>query len=124
MEGFFAEFIKACATLLIIGLVMWMLFVVIMLFKELFTPGDIQIRTYLYRAWRLIIIAFEITFYGGTVVAAYLLVNGEKYTGLYFGSMLVIAIVISILLLKYRLHRIRAKRYARRQQQDEGNGHN
>ncbi|SFS67184.1 hypothetical protein [Marininema halotolerans] len=104
ISDFFTQLISAFARLVTTGFIVWMAFVVFIFFKELFTPGDIRIREYLYRVWRRLILAFELTSYGGIVVAGYLLVRGgEEGEALLNSLLLVWALVGSWFFMRLRL---------------------
>ncbi|PTM59687.1 hypothetical protein [Desmospora activa] len=101
IQTFFRELVAAFALLVVSGFVLWMVFVVIALFRELFNPGDIQIRSYLYRIWRLLLLSFELVAYGGIFVAMFLLKSAEEEK-LRFTLMMIQAILFSVLFLYIR----------------------
>jgi hypothetical protein len=101
IETFFKELVAAFALLVVAGFIVWMAFVLIVFFRELFKPGDIQIRTYLYRVWRLLLLSFELVAYGGVIVAPFLLKSTEDQH-LRYSLMLVEAILFSALFLYIR----------------------
>lgn len=99
---FFTELVAAFATLVVVGFLIWMAFVVILFFKELFTPGDIQVRAYLYRVWKMFLFSFEITAYGGVVVAPYLMKKAEEDEVTRYTIIMILAILFSALFLYIR----------------------
>ncbi|MFD1425374.1 putative membrane protein [Kroppenstedtia sanguinis] len=99
---FFTELVAAFATLVVFGFVIWMVLIVIMFFKELFTPGDIQVRDYLYRVWKRFLFSFEVTAYGGIVVVPYLMNKAEEDDVTRYMMMLILAILFSALFLYIR----------------------
>lgn len=101
IQTFFRELVAAFALLMVSGVVLWMVFVVIALFRELFRPADIHIRSYLYRIWRLLLLSFELVAYGGIFVAMFLLKSTEDEQ-LRFTLMLIQSILLSILFLYLR----------------------
>ncbi|MDR6225228.1 hypothetical protein [Desmospora profundinema] len=101
IEIFFKELVAAFALLVVAGFILWMGFVLVVFFLELFKPGDIQIRSYLYRVWRLFMLSFELTAYGGIVVAPFLLKSTEDQH-LRFTLVLIEAILFSALFLYIR----------------------
>lgn len=99
---FFTELVAAFATLVVAGFVIWMACIVFLFFKELFTPGDIQVRKYLYRVWKMFLFSFEITAYGGVVVAPYLMNKAEEDEVTRYIMILILAILFSALFLYIR----------------------
>lgn len=100
IKHFFDELIAAFAILVTAGFVVWMAFVIVLFFKEILSPGDLKLRDYFYRVWRSLILAFELTSYGGIFYSIYMFRQEEE--NLRFGIMIFWAILGSILFLKLR----------------------
>ncbi|SDW67214.1 hypothetical protein SAMN05444487_10595 [Marininema mesophilum] len=104
ISDFFTQLVGAFARLVTAGFIVWMTFVIIIFFKELFTPGDIRVREYLYRVWRRWLLSFELTSYGGIVVALYYLFKGgEEADPLLYSLILVFAILGSWFFIRLRI---------------------
>ncbi|SMO62813.1 hypothetical protein [Melghirimyces algeriensis] len=96
----FDDVIGGFARLVVSGFVIWMALVLLLFFKELFTPGDINVRDYLFRAWKRFLLSFEVTAYGGVFVAPYMMKNSEQTAQ--YTAMLIFAILFSALFLYLR----------------------
>ncbi|MDA8352905.1 MAG: hypothetical protein M0Z65_06880 [Firmicutes bacterium] len=100
-EDFFSNLVGGFARLVVGGFLIWMVFILFLFFKELFTPGDIQIRDYLYRAWKRFLFSFELSAYGGMIVAPIMMQKSEEEVAQYT-VMMVLAILASALFLYIR----------------------
>ncbi|MFC4076875.1 hypothetical protein [Salinithrix halophila] len=112
LDDFFTQLVGAFARLVTAGFLIWMAFVVLLFFKELFTPGDVRVKEYLYRVWRMLLFSFEITAYGGVLVALFFLIKGgeEEGWGLLYGLMLTMAILASWLFIRLRIRTVSLRR--------------
>lgn len=102
LADFFGELVAAFATLVVAGFLIWMAFIVILFFRELFTPGDIHVRDYLYRAWKRFLISFEITAYGGMILAPMLIKRAEEDEVTRYTLIMILAILFSALFVYIR----------------------
>ncbi|OYD08871.1 hypothetical protein [Paludifilum halophilum] len=100
-QDFFSELVGGFARLVTAGFIVWMIFIVFLFFRELFTPGDIRIRSYLYRVWKMFLFSFEITAYGGVIAAPFLMNRSEEY--LRYGVVMGLALLASAVFLKIRI---------------------
>lgn len=102
LGDFFSELVAAFAILVVAGFLIWMAFIVILFFKELFTPGDIHVRDYLYRAWKRFLFSFEITAYGGMVLTPVLIKRAEEDDVTRYTMVMILAILFSALFIYIR----------------------
>jgi hypothetical protein len=65
----------AFANLLLVSLLLWMIGLVVLLFRELFVPGELSLRQYLYRVWKWFIYSFEVVAYGGMVIGLFMMLT-------------------------------------------------
>lgn len=100
MEEFFRELIGGFARVIVAALIVWMIFLIVLLFKELFSPGKLDFKEYLYRVWRMLLFSFEITAYGGLIVGPILMFKTERY--LTYSLVFVVALLFSALAITIR----------------------
>lgn len=100
LHEFFQALIAGFGRIILIAMILWMISLIVLLFRELFRPGDIQFRSYLYRVWKWLLWSFEIASYGGVIVAPVLMYRSEEY--LKYGMVLFAAIVFSAVLIHLR----------------------
>ncbi|PTX58257.1 hypothetical protein C8P63_1174 [Melghirimyces profundicolus] len=100
-EDFFSDLVGGFARLVVGGFLIWMVFIMLLFFRELFTPGDINVRDYLYRAWKRFLFSFELAAYGGVIVAPIMMQDSEDGVAQYT-VMMILAILASALFLYIR----------------------
>lgn len=74
----FKAFIGGFARLFLTSLVLWMISLVFLLFRELFTPGDLDFKEYFSNVWKFFKLSFEGVAYGALVVAPVLIYLTEE----------------------------------------------
>ncbi len=102
-EGFSALFL-GFITLFLISLGIWMLGIIVMLFRELFSARVFVIQDYLRRLWKLFVFSFEGIAYLSIVVSPLLLFVVENHT-LNIVMTWIAGIVLSILYIYIRRQR-------------------
>jgi hypothetical protein len=100
LHEFFQALIAGFGRIILTAMILWMISLIVLLFWELFSPGDIQFRSYLYRVWKWLLWSFEIASYGGVIVAPILMYRTKEY--LNYGMVLFAAIVFSAVLIYLR----------------------
>lgn len=100
MENFFGELVGGFARVIVAALIIWMICLLVLLFKELFSPGKLDFKAYLYKVWRSLLFSFEITAYGGLLVGPYMMFKTEKY--LTYAMVFVVALLFSALAITIR----------------------
>lgn len=98
-EGFKA-FIGGFARLFLTSLIIWMISLVVILFRELFTPGDLDFKEYFKKVWKMFKLSFEIVAYGAVVIAPILIYSSEET--LIYSMVWVASILLSFLYLYLR----------------------
>lgn len=93
LHQFFQALIAGFGWIILIAMILWMISLIVLLFRELFQPGDIHFRSYLYRVWKWLLWCFEIASYGGVIVAPILMYRTGEY--LNYGMVMFAAIVFS-----------------------------
>lgn len=71
-------FIGGFARIFLISLLIWMILLVILLFRELFTPGDLDFKEYFKKVWKMLKLAFEGVAYAAVFVAPILIYRSEE----------------------------------------------
>lgn len=102
-EGFSAFFL-GFVTLFLASLGIWMLGLIVMLFRELFSARVFVIQDYLRRLWKLFVFSFEGIAYLSIVVAPLLLFVVDSYT-LNIVMTWIAGIILSILYVYIRRQR-------------------
>lgn len=74
----FKAFIGGFARLFLTSLLIWMISLVFLLFRELFTPGDLNFKEYFLKVWKFFKLSFEVVAYGALVVAPILIYLSEE----------------------------------------------
>lgn len=95
LEEGFSSLISGFAWMAIFVIIFWVVLILILMFRELFSPDDrIQLREYLSRVWRRLLISYEVVSYGGLIVIPILMIFTEEGFSTYW-MMLVASIVFS-----------------------------
>lgn len=105
MEGLqegFSAFISGFARIFFVSIVIWMIGLVVILFKEMFRAGDFHLRDYLHRVWKILLASFEFTAYGAVVVGPILMMRAEEEGRLTYSMLTVAAVILSIIYLYIR----------------------
>lgn len=103
MESFqegFTSFITGFSIILLIAVVIWMIGLVVLLFRELFSPTRLDLRDYLYKVLRMLIVSVECTIYGTVVIAPIMMYVTEEY--LRYGMITVAAVILTVISLYIR----------------------
>lgn len=95
MEEVFTNFIGGFARIFFVSFIVWMIGLVVLLFRELFNQNDFSFKDYLYKVWKLFILSFEFCGYGGIIVGAILLIITEDY--LVYSMVTIAATILSII---------------------------
>lgn len=104
LEEWFSRLISGFAWLAIFIILFWIGLVLILMFKELFSPDDrFQFREYMSRVWRRLLISYEAVSYGGLIVIPVLMLSAEEGVSTY-GMVLFASIVLSVAGLYVRRH--------------------
>lgn len=89
-EGFSA-FIGGFAWLFLISLSIWMVSLLVILFREFFAPGDLDFRDYFQKVWKALKLSFEWVAYGAVFITPIILYKSEetlKYSMIWIASIL------------------------------------
>jgi hypothetical protein len=100
-EGFSA-FISGFARVFLVSIVIWMIGLVVILFKEMFHSRELNLRDYLQKVWKMLLASFEFTAYGAVVVGPILFLRAEEEERLTYGMLTVAAVILSIIYLYIR----------------------
>ncbi|MBS7529973.1 hypothetical protein IC619_005605 [Hazenella sp. IB182353] len=65
---FLYSLLAGIGKLLLVAVIVWMIGLIILLFRELFRAGDLNIRTYLYKVWKMLLVCNEFIAYGSLIV--------------------------------------------------------
>jgi len=95
LEDFFSRLISGFAWMAIFIVLLWIELILILMFRELFSPDDrFRFREYMRRVWRRLLISYEVVSYGGLIVLPVLMLMAEEGASTY-GMTLVASIVLS-----------------------------
>ncbi|MGI6125484.1 MAG: hypothetical protein ACOYEF_00810 [Planifilum sp.] len=95
LEKWLSQIISGFAWMAIFIIIFWIILILILMFRELFTPDDrFHFREYLARVWRRLLISYEVISYGGLIVIPVLMSVAEEGVSTYW-MMLVASIVFS-----------------------------
>lgn len=100
LSDFFSAFLGGFVRIFIASFIIWMIGLVILLFRELFSNDEFLFRIYLQKVWKMLILAFQIASYGGVIVGPVLMFTSESY--LMYSLLTIDAILLSILYFKLR----------------------
>ncbi|MCS1350241.1 hypothetical protein [Mechercharimyces sp. CAU 1602] len=99
IQEFFSKMISGFAWLGLFVFGIWMVSLFVLLFRELFTPGELYFKEYIVKVWKKLIFSFEVTGYGGVVIAPILMfTTGEVYLNImiFFAAIVFSAISITV----------------------------
>ncbi|MBA4492973.1 hypothetical protein ACFO25_08210 [Paenactinomyces guangxiensis] len=99
-EGFSA-FIGGFARIFFISLILWMIGLLVLLFREMFSPGEFVIREYFKKVWKMLLFSFEIAAYGAVVVGPILMFTTEDQFLVYI-MVTIDAVILSAIYLYVR----------------------
>lgn len=103
MESFqegFSSFITGFSIVLLVAVVVWMIGLVVLLFRELFSPSRLDIRDYLHKVWRMLIVSVECTIYGAVIIAPILMFVTKEYMN--YGMITIAAVILAVISLYIR----------------------
>jgi hypothetical protein len=98
-EGFSA-FIMGFFRIFVVSVIIWMIGLIVLLFREMFSAHDFNIREYLYKVWKMLLASFEWTAYVAVVVAPIIMIVSKNY--LTYGMVTLAAIILSVIYLYIR----------------------
>lgn len=96
----FKAFIGGFARLFLTSLLIWMISLVFLLFRELFTPGDLDFKEYFLKVWKFFKLSFEVVAYGALIVAPILIYTSKET--LVYSMVWVASFLLSFLFLYIR----------------------
>lgn|GEM_PF-3200212 len=96
----FKAFIGGFARLFLTALLIWMVSLVYLLFRELSSPGDLNFKEYFKDVWKFFKLSFEVVSYGGLIVAPILLFRSDET--LTYSMVWVAAMILSFVFLYIR----------------------
>jgi hypothetical protein len=103
VEGFqdgFMTFIMGFSHVFMVSVIVWMIGLLVLLFKEMFNTAYFNIRDYLYKVWKMLLLSFEWTAYIGVVVAPLIMLFTKDYAK--YGMMTIASIILSVVYLYIR----------------------
>jgi hypothetical protein len=78
-QDFFSAFIGGFARIFISSFIIWMVGLIVLLFRELFSSEDFSFQKYLRKIWKVLLFSFEWCAYGAIVVGLILMYSADKY---------------------------------------------
>jgi len=96
ISALFGGFVR----IFLVSLILWMLGLLVLLFREIFNAGQFDIRDYFYKVWRLSLLIFEVVGYGAVIVGPIMMFRTEEY--LTYGMMTLDAVLLSLVYLYLR----------------------
>ncbi|MBA4601346.1 hypothetical protein [Thermoactinomyces mirandus] len=103
MESFqegFSSFITGFSIVFLVAVVVWMVGLVVLLFRELFSPVRFELRTYIHKVFRMLLSSLEWTFYGFVIVGPILMFMTKNY--MTYGMITIAAVILSAISLYIR----------------------
>lgn len=104
----FKAFIGGFARLFLASLLLWMVSLVFLLFRELFRPGDLNFKEYFKDVWKFFKLSFEVVAYGALVIAPILIFRSDDT--MTYGMVWVASMILSFVFLYIRKQARGAKR--------------
>jgi hypothetical protein len=77
ISDFFFSFIGGFARIFIAVFVLWMIGIVLLLLKELFSSDDFEFRPYIQKIGRILLLAFQVSSFGSVPVGILMLFQEE-----------------------------------------------
>lgn len=116
LSEFFSAFLGGFARIFIAVFLLWMLGILILLVKELFTSGDFQFRSYIQHIGRILLLAFQVSSFGSIPFGVFMLFQEEP--DYLIDSMIIVdGIILTILYFNLR-KKIGSQRGADRSKQE------
>jgi hypothetical protein len=75
----FSAFIAGFARIFFVSFILWMIGLIILLFREMFSPGELVIRDYMGKVWKMLLSCFEWVAYGAVFVGPVLMFWTKNY---------------------------------------------
>ncbi|SHE78600.1 hypothetical protein SAMN05444392_103140 [Seinonella peptonophila] len=79
-----------------------MVSLIVILFMELFQPGDINFRQYFTKVWRILVYSFEGVAYAGVVILPFIIYNADEKLDSSMKLVAAILLAIGFLYLRFR----------------------
>ncbi|MFC7441365.1 hypothetical protein [Laceyella putida] len=105
MEGLqegFSAFISGFARIFLVSIIIWMVGLVVILFREMFQAGEFHLRDYLHKVWKMLLTSFEFTAYGAVIVGPIMMMRAEEEGRLTYSMLTVAAVILSVIYLYIR----------------------
>lgn len=100
LQDFFTAFIGGFARIFITSFILWMVGLIVLLFRELFSSDEFSFQKYLRKIWKVLLFSFELSAYGGIVVGLILAFTSEQI--LTYSLVTVDAIILSLIYFNLR----------------------
>jgi hypothetical protein len=95
LYDFFFAFIGGFSRIFIATFIIWMIGLIVLLFRELFSSDEFTFQVYLQKVWKMLVLAFQLSAYGSIIIGPILMYTSESY--LTYALLTVDAILLSLL---------------------------
>jgi hypothetical protein len=105
LQGSFSAFIGGFVRLFFISVMVWMVGLIVLLWREMFRPGKLMVREYMYQVWKTFYFSLEWVAYLGIFIAPLCMIWTKQY--LIYAMMTIDSLLLSSLYLLLRQRRRR-----------------
>ncbi len=99
-QDFFSALIGGFARIFIASFILWMVGLIVLLFRELFNSDEFSFQKYLRKIWKVLLFSFELSAYGGIVVGLFLAITSEQV--LTYSLVTADAVILSLIYFNFR----------------------
>lgn len=92
--------VSSFAEIFLVSFVVWMAALLVLMFRELFSPEDLRVREYLFRVWRTLLLSFEFVAYSAVLISPIMMLLTRKYVE--YGTTVCAALILSSVYLYIR----------------------
>jgi hypothetical protein len=105
IQDSFSALIGGFVRLFFVSILVWMMGLIVLLWREMFRSGKFMVRRYLYQVWKMYYFSLEWVAYLGVFVAPFCMLWTKQY--LIYAMMMVDSLLLSVLYLLLRQRRRR-----------------
>jgi hypothetical protein len=118
----FSAFIEGFVRLFFVSVIVWMVGLIVLLFREMFHSGEFVVKEYMYKVWKMLLSCLEWVAYAGVFVSPIMMMFTKKY--LIYSMVTIDAILLSILYLTIRKRTGGFTKSPLRMSKEKGHEHN
>lgn len=100
MRNYLFFVVSSFAEIFLVSFVVWMAALLVLMFREMFSPEDLRVREYLFKVWRTLLLSFEFVAYSAVLISPIMMLLTRKYVE--YGTTVCAALILSSVYLYIR----------------------